>query len=173
MANACTRSDGSVEARGHLQGDKCAAGGAMMRVRLVEFSCFFARRTDVDLHPGCSKLCDAASANSSVGILNRYYDAPQARRDDGLRARRRAALVIARLERDVERAPARLFPGMFERSHLGVGRACLLMMSFANRGSVSANDDCADQGVRTRVSSGFRREVESPAHVVSVIHGGF
>src|SRR5579862_1214694 len=73
---------------------------------------------ELDRDPGFRDACEAASVDDGVGIARSDDDARNAGLDHRVGARRRAAVMRARLERDVERRTARALPRLLERRGL-------------------------------------------------------
>ena len=106
-------------------------------------------RQPLRLDAGAAQAVDAAVRGARVGI-ERSGDHPRhARRDQRLAARRRGAVVIAGLERDVGSGAADVVAGRgrsVQRLDLGMGRAFGPVEAFA-QGARAAHEDGADAGV--------------------------
>ncbi len=123
----------------------------------------------LDLDARLAQPGEAAAVRLRVRIAGRRHDAGDSGRDDGVGARRRAALVRARLERDVERRAAGLLARRLERDHLGVRPAGPLVPALADNLAVG-DDDRADDRVRMRRSAPTLGELERMLEVVAVAH---
>src|SRR4051812_29033743 len=82
-------------------------------------------------------------------------------REDRVDAGRRAAVVRAGLQRDVERRAARLLPRRLERPNLGVRLAGPLVPALADD-LVAVGDDRTDDGVRVRREAAALGQLERP-----------
>jgi len=83
--------------------------------------------------------------------------------EQGKRARRRLAVVVAGLERHVRRRAARSESGRAQRVHLRVRAAVDLVPSLADH-HVAPRDDAADERVRRDMPGAARRESQRAAH---------
>ena len=99
---------------------------------------------ELDLDPGVGEPREAASVDDGVRIARADDDTRDAGFDDRVGARRRAAVMGARLERDVERRAARLLARLLERRGLGVAHELVLVPALADDLAV-AHDDRADE----------------------------
>ena len=109
--------------------------------------------------PGGLQPLQAAAVDLGVGVADRAHDARDAGLDQRVGAGRLAAVVAARLERDVgRRAPRRLAAGG-ERVALGVRLAAALVPPLAQHAAV-ARDDAADDGIRARAAAAALGQVE-------------
>jgi hypothetical protein len=91
-------------------------------------------------------------------------DALHARRDHGLAAGRRAAVMRARLERHEHRAAEGTLPRREERGDLGVRATRSLVEAFAGEGSGRVEDHAADAGIRGRRVAAALGERERALH---------
>src|SRR4051812_13398415 len=105
---------------------------------------------DLDRDSRAAKTLGTAS-RFRIRISGRDDNAPYSRRDQGVGARRRLAMVGTGLEGDVERRTARAVAGSPERRDLGVLLAVASVKPLADDGAI-ANDDGADHRVRRRLS---------------------
>ena len=104
-------------------------------------------RLDGDAAPAQPRR--AAAAHARIGIAHAEDDAAHAGREDGVGARRRAAVVVAGLERDVQRRAAAARAGITQRFDLTVRTAGAAM--------VAASDDPPagdDHGADRRIGTG-------------------
>ena len=115
------RGDLAVQRDGGLERHQRPAGAHEMQERLVELLRLGGELGgDRHFDPGLAQLAETLARNQRVGILHGRHHARHARGDQRVDARRRAALVRAGFEVDVERGPARLLSGFLERDDLGV-----------------------------------------------------
>jgi hypothetical protein len=85
--------------------------------------------------------------HSRVRILHGGDDFLDPRGYDCVRARRRAALMRTRFERNVKRRATRAFPSFFESQYLGVFHAGPGVKAASDH-DIIADDDCADSRIR-------------------------
>ena len=83
-------------------------------------------RPDQDFDARIAQQAEPSSRDARVRIFQRADDARDAGGDDRLGARRREAVMRARLQRDVKRRAARGGAGFIERASLGVRPSALL-----------------------------------------------
>jgi len=108
-----------------------------------------------------------------IGVAHRGDDAPDARGEQGVDARRRSAVAVAGLERHEDSrtfdvAPAR--PRIGECGHLRVRAARALVEAFA--GDLAAVDDhAADARIRRRRVEAALGEHERARHVMAIVVG--
>ena len=87
---------------------------------------------DLDLDPRLAQTGEAAAVDLRIRVADRSHHARDAGLDDRVGARRRAAEMRARLERDVQRRAARPLARLLERRNLGVRRAVSGVPPFAD-----------------------------------------
>ena len=115
----------------------------------------------------------AFAGDFGIGVLERRYDARNARRDDSVGARRRLAVVRAGLQRDVQRGAARRRAGAPQCLDLGMGPATSLRPAAADNDAV-LDDHRADGGVRPgppQPAPAERKRQRHEAHVVTTAGG--
>ena len=122
---------------------------------------------DVDLDPLVAQDPEPASVRLRRRVVARDHDARDLRLQDRFRARRRPALVGARLDRHVHRRPFRVLLACRERAALRMGQSGLLVESLADRAPVF-DDHGAHKGVRTRPSTRLLGQLEGPQKVLLV-----
>ena len=93
---------------------------------------------ELDLDARRAQPLEPRPSVSRVRVAGGGHDARDPGRDDRVRARRRAPVVRARLERDVERRAARALAGRLERDDLGVRAALALVPALADDLAVAA-----------------------------------
>src|SRR6185369_11547487 len=104
-----------------LQGDQRAAGAHEMQEWLVEFLGFDGElRRDLDFDTGLAQSGEALSGDQGVGVCDGRYDARYAGLDQRIDAGRRAALVRAGLQVEIECGTSRLLAGLREGDNFGV-----------------------------------------------------
>ena len=101
---------------------------------------------DVNAYAGGLELGRAAADYIGVGIERRDMRLCDAGGDDGVGAGGRSAVVIAGLQRGVERSAARKFAGGRQRRGFGVHAAGRMRFAHAHNSAVS-RDDAAHGGV--------------------------
>ena len=120
--------------------------------------------------PACSEPREARAVHARIGVAHRHNDAPHARGDQRLRARRRAPLVRAGLERHVRRGSAGRAAGLVQRHDLGVRLARALVETLAHD-LPPAHQHAAHARVRRRRVQAVPGELERPHHVVVIVGG--
>src|SRR5262245_27760648 len=123
---------------------------------------------EVDLDAGLAQPGDPVASR----ILRSDHDLRDSRGEDRLDARRRRAMVVARLERHVERRAPRSLPGSRERDHIRVGPAPSLMPALADDLTV-AGDDRSDDRVRMRRPAPALRELDGPLEHQSALRSRY
>ncbi len=130
------------------------------RLSVVGLACEHAAR---HRHAGPAHASHALAVDQRVGVGGGVDDLRDARVEDGLRARRGAAAVIARLERRIERGPPGLGARGLQRHGLSVGGAGLAMPA-AGDDLPALDDDRADRRVGVRGALPARRLGQRLAH---------
>ena len=128
----------------HGRSPRCA-----IEERRIELARRLALDADVDLDSGGAQPFDTA-ARDRARIAHRDDHARDAGRDDRIGARRRFAVMRARLERDVHRRATRALAGRSSAVDFGVRLAVARMKSFADD-LAAGNDNGADHRVRRRL----------------------
>jgi hypothetical protein len=111
---------------------------------------FLGANADIDGDAGRAQPRVASAGNLRVWIFERRDDPGHARGDDRVGARRRLAVVRARLEGDVEVGAARGLAGAAQGLDLSMRPAAGLGPTAADdprRAAIAANNDSADRGV--------------------------
>ncbi len=160
-ALAAARRDAAVEGRGQLEQheratthDVGAEGGVLAaRPRLDRPA------GELYLHAGRAQAPETAPVDLRVGIADGADDARDARREQGVGARRLATVVAARLERDVGRGPDDRLAAGVQRVALCVRLAAPDVPSLAQDASV-AGDHAADERIRARAPASPLGQVE-------------
>ena len=119
----------------------------------VELARLVAAAAPLDGDAGRREPRRAAARDERVRVAQGDDDAADAGGDERVGARRRAAVVRARLERDVDGRAADVDAargGVAQRHHLGVRAAGFLRVAAADDAAVGADDDAADARVRVR-----------------------
>ena len=120
-----------------------------------------------DLHAGVGEPLQPGPRRVRRRIARQHHDARDARSDQGVRARRRAAVVRARLERDVRGRIACALLRDVQRHGLGVRLAGRDVPALGDGGAV-ARDHAADDGVRRGRARAALRELERALEVQPV-----
>ena len=155
--------DPAVDGGGELERDERTIGLLSGKEeRRVERGGLFREQADLRLDTGALQHFDAAS-RFGIGIAHRRDDAPDAGGTDGVGARRRLAVMRARLEGDDERRPARLVAGREQRRELGVRTAILGVPPLRDR-FIAAEHHGADEGIGGDATPSTPRELERAAH---------
>src|ERR1019366_3502268 len=123
-----------------------------------------------DFDAGLFDALNAQPRGARVRIAHRGDHARDAGPDQGLIARRRAAVVVARLERNIGGGAARAVPRCFQRIHFGVRAAGALVPAFADHRAV-AHDHATDARIgRSRIQPALR-ELQRLRHVTMIVSG--
>ena len=113
----------------------------------------------LDLDTGSAQAHRARRAASGFGIERARDDLRDSGGEHRLRARRRRAVMRARLHRHVERRALCAVTGSVERDHLRVRPALALVPTLAHHFAVT-NDDRADDRIRIGGAAASLRELE-------------
>jgi hypothetical protein len=116
---------------------------------------------ELDLDAGRPQALRAPSG-CGARVVARGDHARDARLDDALDARRRAALMRAGLHRHVERRAARCVSGRVERDHFRMPSACRLAHPFPQRLAARRDDHRPDGRVRIPAPRRRRDQREGP-----------
>src|SRR5581483_11638732 len=111
------------------------------------------------LDAGLPQALEAATVHERVRVARADDDARHAGRDDGVGARRRAAVMGAGLEGHVERRPARPLARLLERDRLRVTDGVVLVPALADDLPV-ADDHGADERMVADLAAAAFRELE-------------
>ena len=113
------RRDFSIQRHRGLQRHQSPAGAHEMHEGFVDLDrSRRGARVQLDLHSGFAQTAEAAAGDEWIGILHGRNHPAHARRQNRVDARRRPAMVRARLQRDIERRALRPFPGLLQRQNL-------------------------------------------------------
>ena len=99
-------------------------------------------------------------ADQRVRVAGRNHDASDSRFEQRIAARRRTAVMRARLQRDVHRGTAHVVAGFArcaQRHHFGVRPAGLLSVATRELAAVGCEDHAADARVGVRHADALRR----------------
>ena len=101
--------DAPIQRDGGLVGDERAPGGDPCPPGLVLPTCEAAGLAvqELDVHPRLAQTCETLAVGLRIGVRRTYHDARDSGSGDRLHTRRRAAVVGAGFERDVERRVSR------------------------------------------------------------------
>ena len=133
----------------------------------VELARLLAAAAPLDGDAGGLEPRRAAPGDERVRVAQRDDDARHAGSDERIGARRRAAVVRARLERDVDRRAANVDAarrGIAQRHRLGVRAARFLRVAAAGEPAVGADDDAADARIGIGQAHRVRGQRERFAH---------
>ena len=170
LGMAVPRGDAAVQRLGQLEQHEGPAGCPVVDVGGVQLPRF--RFEEARLHGDALRAqpFDSLARNAPVRIGHGDVDAGDARRDDRVRARRRAAPVAAGLQGYVQLGPPRAVAGLLERLRLGVPPAVFPVVSPAHDHAV-ADDHGAHHGIGTGPASSPRRQVQRLAHEYRAVFG--
>jgi hypothetical protein len=125
-----------------------------------------------DRDPGAAEPRRAAATDARVGIADAEDDAADAGGENRLGARRRAAMVVAGLERHEQGGAARPRPGLPEGLDFAVRGAGAAVIAPADDAAFG-DDDRADAGIRGGAPERPAAELDGQAHVLGVgAHAG-
>ena len=165
-----TRERGApIETRGDLHPDPRAPARHPRDVAGVELARLGFHEPELD---GDARLAQPARAvpRQRIRILHCRHDARDACGDQRIGARRRAARVVARLERHVGRGAPRIAPARLrvdQRVHLGMRESGARVEPFADQRPV-LGEHAADAGIGRGGVEAERRLGERPRHVRAV-----
>ena len=165
---AVPRGDASVQRLGELEQHEGLAGFPVMHVGRVQFPRFRFHQARLHRHAGRAQPLDPFARHAPVRVGHGDVDVRDARCDDRVRARRRAALVAAGLQGNVQRGPPRTRSRLLERLRLGVPPAVFPVVPLAQDDTV-ADDHGTHHGIGTGTPYSPRREVQRPAHEYRVM----
>ena len=115
--------------------------------------------------PACAESGEALSGDQRIGVGDGRDDARHAGLDQRVDAGRRAALVRAGFQVEIEGGAARLLAGLRERDDFGVVEAGVGVEAAAHHFAF-AHQDGAHQRIGTGQRPAFARQVERFAHVL-------
>ena len=115
--------------------------------------------------PASRSLAKALAGDQRVGVCDGRHDARDAGLDQRIDAGRRAALVRAGLQIEIERGAARLLAGLRERDNFGVMEPGVGVEAAAHDFAI-AHQDRAHQRIGAGQRPAFARQVERFAHVL-------
>ena len=118
---------------------------------------------DIDLDAGGAQLGVALPGHRRIGVLDRRHHARHPGRDQRVRAGRRAAVMRAWFQRDIERGAARLRAGLRQSFNFGMGTAAGLGPAAADNHAV-LHQHGADRGVRPSIAEPTTAERQSELH---------
>src|SRR5579872_491377 len=163
-ARAVRGGEASVERGGELQHDEGPPRPSVAEVGLEEPGRLVGEDAEGHLDAGRPQHGEPAARDTLVGVDEGGDDPAHARLDEGLCARRSAAVVRTGLEDDVGGAAVRTRPRREQRRRLGVRAARRRRGALAGHGPVRRHDDAADPGVRRRLAANRRGKREGAAH---------
>ena len=167
LAGAVGERRAAVERDRRLQAQPRAAALHARDEADVELARLLAAAAPFDGDAGGLEPRRAAAGDERVRVAQGDDDAADAGGDERVGARRRAAVVRARLERDVDGRAADVDAarrGIAQRHHLGVRAARFLRVAAAGEPAVGADDDAADARVRIGQTHRVRGQRERLAH---------
>ena len=126
--------------------------------------------TGTDRDTGAAQLLKAPPRDQRIGVLHAGDHSANSSGDQRARARRRAALMAARLERDIERRPLGLGAGLFERVDFGMVAAGKVVIAGADD-LAAAHEHGADHRIGAGSSRGFARQTTGQAQIAPVLLG--
>ena len=150
----------AIERGGDLHAHPGAAARHARYEADVQLAGFFFEQPVLELDSRGGERLTAASG-LRIGIAHRHHDTLHLRLPERLHARRRAPMVVARLEVDVDRGALGIDAG--KRRHLGVRSARSLVPAFADD-ALAAGHDAADARIGRGAVQAALGEGERAAH---------
>ena len=142
------------------------AGAHEMQERLVQLLGLGGElRRDIHLYAGLAKSRKALPRHQRIGVADRRDDARDARLDQCVDARRRAALVRAGLQVQIEGGAARLLGGLRQGDDFGVVKPGVGVKAPSHHFAFT-HQDRSHQRIGTGQRPAFARQVERFAHVL-------
>ena len=160
----------AVETRGEFQAQPWPAALDAREKSAVQLSRGVAHQACRDDDTACAQLRETAAGDLRVRVLARHDDAGDARRQQRVGARRRAAEMRARLECDVGGCTTRPFARGAQREDFGVRLAGALVPAFADD-LFAMSDHAADARIGLRRMQTEIGEAQRARHV-GMINGG-
>ena len=152
-----------VEAHRGLEQRERAAGRALVQVRRERLRDRVRADTVHDLDPAARSRLDPVPRTRGSGSSNAITTPADARVDERLRARRRVAVVVAGLERDVRGRTTSAVPGVAQRRDLGVQPTRVRTGRARADDLAVAHDHAPDPRVRRASRSGRARPGPRPS----------
>src|SRR4051794_879667 len=170
---ACTGGHLTVERHRRLEHHERASGAGVLSERLVEQARLMRQIAVEHVHTYALVAQDAEAAAGCLigGIVRSHHHARDASSDDRLRARRRAAVVAARLERHVHRGARGVLRARGERLALGVRLAGGRVEALADR-AIALDHHGAHEWIGARVPARSGGELDGPVEVALVALSG-
>ena len=166
---ARARRDLAVERHRRLERDERQPRRDPVQEHLVEPRRLLREHAAAHLDARLAEHRHALARDLRIRILHGNDDARDARLCHSLGAGARASVVGARLERHIERRPAREVARHAERVDLRVRRSRLPVPALCDDAAV-AHDDRADERIRARTPLGMARDAQGLAHVIFICH---
>lgn len=130
---------------------------------LVEPCRLGGKKSGNDLDACIAQSLETFAGNVRVRIFDRAHYAHYTGIDQRVRARRRAALMVVRLERNVGSSAFRPVTSLFESDRLGMDHSVVGVRSFPNHVTITRNDNAANEWVGADESDATSREVDRPS----------
>jgi hypothetical protein len=132
LARAVGEGRAAVEAHGEFDAHPGEALFHALHEANIELSGFVLHEPRFNGDTGAQKRIGALPAHARIGVLDSKHDTRDARFDQGIGAGRCAAVVTARLERNVRRRASNGLLGGAQRHDFSMGLAGALVPAFAN-----------------------------------------
>ena len=143
LADAIVQCRFPVQTGSQLQPDPGTAARHARYESDVEFACFNFEQAAFGSNPGRSQSSQPAPCNLRIRILHGRHHTRHTGIDQCFGTRRRAAMMAARLERDIGCRTSRRLPSCVECMHFGMRSARSLMPAFSDDGA-ALDKDAAD-----------------------------
>jgi hypothetical protein len=161
------RGDPPVQRGRELEGHQRAALGHAQDEARGNFGRLVAQQPLLHRDAGIAQAIQAGAIHAGIGVAQGDNDAGDAGRDQRIGARRRAAPVAARLQRDIGRRPARRSTRHGQGGGFGMRAAAGSGEAAADHQAVT-DDDAADRGVGPGVAKAAPGERQGGPHVGAV-----
>jgi len=170
LRRAIGQSGASVQTHRQLDANPWPAALDAAEETAVEFARSVAHQAGLHGNASAEQSAQAFAGNPGIRIVARCNDSCDARRDQRVGARRRAAEVRARLQRHVDRRSARARAGVAQRKNFGMRFARALVPAFADDG-FSVGNDAADARIRLCAVQAAFGQAQRARHVDVVRRG--
>ena len=157
----------AVEACGDLQARPWPSTRDARDETFVEVHCFALHRAAINLGATLPQIRNALPCSTRIRIKHRSNHRFDAGRNQGLIARRRAPMMMTRLQRYIGGCAVRAFSGAFQRTDFCMRTARMLMPPFADDHAV-AHDYAADARVRCGRVQAELSKFKCPCHEFEV-----
>jgi CDP-glycerol glycerophosphotransferase (TagB/SpsB family) len=146
-----------------------AASTHEVQILFIQLFRLASQQANRNFHALRSQVSKTSSCDERVWILKRRYDACDAGPNQRRTARRSAAVMRVRLERNVSSRPLRARAGLVKRITFRVLQLFVKVIALAYNFSLGAGDYTADERTRTHLADTLRRQLQRPFHQALVL----